>query len=195
MEFVEKETVEQITDKILSKGWNRTYKEASAALIASHILPTKSFDSLIEYLKKEKERQGVTDFNTYYGRDLIELLEMLPNNQQGIEDFYNEMKKNFYYRGTKFSNFDFLLENNLVALFSEFSKYNGDIQKLHQIDGITIIESSRKGGVDYYLANKDNTDLSHYCFNSIRNALIFAIFGELHFSTLTILHDAIKEGK
>lgn len=169
--------------KLFSSEWNYAWGNMDRHLIAL-FYEKGGFEGLLDFISAEKvrmDRDKNHSFNNYYSADLIETLEIAVKKLK-TEDFEKHIDTN-YLQFNK-HNLKKLKELNLLKYYRDFnSDFRGNIQKMHTIGDINILETdSKPDRGQFYIVGKFSN-----VFSNLNEAVLYAMYDGRYFDTLTTL--------
>jgi hypothetical protein len=193
---MEKKTLKELTDSLVTMKMNCTRDYYNITKLLKHIHPTRVFDDFLTFLKNEKvrlDKDKMWSFSNYYDSNIIETVENIVNDFDP-EDSYNSLiislKNSYLFREFNWKNFNILNENNLFHLLGDFdSDFRGEIKNVHKVNGKYIIIETYKFDEGYRFYNNKRTS---YCFDNFEDSLFYAMFGEQHYSTISLIFKNIS---
>lgn len=184
----------ELMDEVLIHNFNTTTSEGAFAQIAILLKEKKLHSFVVE----RSENMVDNDFNIYYG-DIINQSKLLNELSESLNDTilcnflldysqegYRKILKNRVNR----DNFIKLWESEYFSVFQEFNTdFRGTIQKIHEFDGIVIVETLDNVDKNEYYVIGENNRISSYTFSELSSAYVYAKNPEHHKSIMVLLRD------
>ena len=180
---------QEILNKLFSSKWNYAWGRVDKHLVAL-FYEKGGFGGLLDFISAEKERMDKDEkhfFSRYYSKDLTETLDFAVKEltTEDFEDYIDRYNVEFNKHNLKK-----LKELDLVKHFREFNcDFRGNIQKLHTIGDINILEVRHKNdGDEFYIVGQFST-----VFSNLNEAVLYAMYDGKYFDTLKTLLNSTKE--